>query len=118
MLELAKGDVKALIASKIYCNKVKYNTDKSKNKNKNTNNSSNSGNSGNSLSGNNGSNSNSGGRGDTDGMGPGGLIEGWAISEEMLLETLNMTQDPSLALKMLRSDFILDLTENVFKHQK
>ena len=37
---------------------------------------------------------------------------------EMHLENLNKNPSESITLKMLKSDFLLDLTENAFKHQK
>lgn len=53
-----------------------------------------------------------------DRMGPGGLIEGWVVTEEMKLEALNKDPKASCDLMMLKSDFILDLAETLFKHQK
>ena len=55
---------------------------------------------------------------DGDGMGPEGLIEGWVVTEEMALEKLNKNASSSLVLKMLRSDFIIELTEGIFKYEK
>jgi hypothetical protein len=53
-----------------------------------------------------------------DGMTPAGLIEGWVVSEEMTLEKIFKNPSDSAVLKMLQSDFFLDLTENTFKHSK
>mmetsp|Transcript_4046 Transcript_4046/g.4168 ORF Transcript_4046/g.4168 Transcript_4046/m.4168 type:complete len:638 (+) Transcript_4046:100-2013(+) len=53
-----------------------------------------------------------------DGMTPAGLIEGWIVTEEMALEKLNRETSKSVLLKMLKSDFFLDLTENTFKYAK
>jgi hypothetical protein len=53
-----------------------------------------------------------------DGMTPAGLIEGWIVTEEMSLEKLNRETSKSVLLKMLKSDFFLDLTENTFKYAK
>ena len=53
-----------------------------------------------------------------DAMGPGGLIEGWVVTEEMKLETLNKDPKASCDLMMLKSDFLLDFAESLFKHQK
>ena len=53
-----------------------------------------------------------------DRMGPGGLIEGWVVTEEMKLETLNRDPKASCDLMMLKSDFLVDLAETLFKHQK
>ena len=51
-------------------------------------------------------------------MGPGGLIEGWVVTEEMKLETLNRDPKVSCDLMMLKSDFLVDFAETLFKHQK
>ena len=92
-LDSAKSDVKALAGSKIYIEKLKYKNTKIKKTGPGS------------------------GQG-SEGMSPGGLIEGWVVSEEMNLEQLNKKQADSIVLKMLKSDFLLDLTENTIKHQK
>ena len=51
-----------------------------------------------------------------DGMSPGGLIEGWSVSEEMNLEKLNKSPSQSNTLRMLRCDIFLDATEATFKY--
>ena len=91
LLNNAKNDVKLLICSKQYSDKIKYKKTPPGEKEKEK---------------------------FGDGMGPGGLIEGWIVSEEMNLEKLNKNPSDSLTLKMLKSDFLLDITENAFKHQK
>ena len=91
LLNNAKNDVKLLICSKQYSDKIKYKKTPPGEKEKEK---------------------------FGDGMGPGGLIEGWIVSEEMNLEKLNKNPLDSLTLKMLKSDFLLDITENAFKHQK
>ena len=96
MLDNAKNDIKLLINSKKYVDKIKYKKNIIKSA------------PGGKINENNVS----------DGMGPGGLIEGWIVSEEMHLENLNRNPSESITLKMLKSDFLLDLTENAFKHQK
>ena len=96
MLDNAKNDMKLLINSKKYIDRTRYKKNVIKAA------------PGGKINDNNTS----------DGMGPGGLIEGWIVSEEMHLENLNKDPLKSITLKMLKSDFLLDLTENAFKHQK
>ena len=100
LLDSAKHDVKALAGSKLYIDKMKYKNQKNKT-------------SSGTVQG-----SGSGSGQGSEGMSPGGLIEGWIVSEEMNLEQLNKKQTDSVVLKMLKSDFLLDLAENTLKHQK
>ena len=100
LLENSKSNLDLLVSSKQFITKMK-NRKNSKNVKK----------------GPKGQNGQNGQQDNTqDGMSPGGLIEGWSVSEEMNLEKLNKSPSHSTTLRMLRCDFFLDTTEATFKY--
>ena len=92
LLENSKSNLTLLVSSKQFITKMK-------NRSKNV------------KTGQKGQKSQNGQDTTQDGMSPGGLIEGWSVSEEMNLEKLNKSSSQSNTLRMLRCDCFLDATE-------